>query len=100
MPDTMQLDRTFHFIMKTFVERGGAPHYTEIAKEFFLKPGEGRQLLHELMGTGKMPMWLYPGTDPIRILVRDGIIESQIPLEICAYTDIPLSKWARNWPFT
>ena len=50
--------------MKTFIDRGNAPHYIEIAKEFGVKPDEGRKLLHDLMNTG-MPMWLYPGTDLI-----------------------------------
>lgn len=28
------LDKTYHYIMETFVERGYAPHYTEIADSF------------------------------------------------------------------
>ena len=64
MADAKQLDRTYHFIMETFVERGHAPHYTEIAGEFGVHPDEGRGLLHELMDTG-MAMWLCPGTDLI-----------------------------------
>jgi len=36
MRDLQQLDQTYHFIMKTFVETGHGPHYTEIAKEFVL----------------------------------------------------------------
>lgn len=59
-----QLDRTYHYILKTFIDRGDAPHYTEIAKEFGVQPDKGRRLLHDLMNTG-MPMWLYPGTDLI-----------------------------------
>jgi hypothetical protein len=65
MTDLQLLDRTFHFIMETLVERGNAPHYTEIAKAFDLKPDEGRKLLREVISTGAMPMWLYPGTDLI-----------------------------------
>ena len=34
MADTRQLDRTYHFIMEAFVERGQAPHFTEIARAF------------------------------------------------------------------
>lgn len=34
MTDIGQLDQTFHFIMETFVKRGDAPHYTEIAGKF------------------------------------------------------------------
>lgn len=57
-----QLDRTYHFILSTFVERGNAPHFTELAAEFGVTPDEGRALLHDLMAI-KSPMWLYPGTD-------------------------------------
>ena len=41
MQDTQELDQTFHFIMETFVKRGDAPHYTEIARKFGVKPDEG-----------------------------------------------------------
>ncbi len=64
MADTKILDRTYHFILATFVKRGYAPHYTEIAKEFSISPDDGRKLLHELMEV-KMPNWLYPDTDLI-----------------------------------
>lgn len=38
MTDKQQLDRTYHYIMKTFIDRGDAPHYTEIAREFGVRP--------------------------------------------------------------
>ena len=60
-----QLDKTFHYIMGTFVERGYAPHYTEIAHKFGSKPDEGRKLLHDLIDTRVMATWLYPMTDLI-----------------------------------
>lgn len=59
-----QLDRTYHFILESFAARGYAPHFTEIAREFSVRPDEGKKLLHELMATG-LPIWLYPGTDLI-----------------------------------
>jgi hypothetical protein len=65
MADTKILDKTFHFIMETFVCRGDAPHYTEIAKKFGVNPDEGKGLLHDVINTGVMPMWLHPGTDLI-----------------------------------
>jgi len=64
MPDTAQLDRTYHYILQTMVARGQAPHYTEIAKNFAVPPDEGRRMLHELMAAG-LPNWLHPGTDLI-----------------------------------
>ena len=62
MTSATQLDQTHHFILETFVERGSAPHYTEIAARFGVSPEKGKELLHELMTSG-LPMWLYPGTD-------------------------------------
>jgi hypothetical protein len=64
MTDKAQLDRTYQFILETFVERGYAPHFTEIAREFSRPPEAGRQLLHELMAL-PLPIWLYPKTDLI-----------------------------------
>ena len=65
MADTKVLDETFDFIMQTFIKRGDAPHYTEIAKKFDVSPEKGKSLLHDLINTGIMPMWLHPGTDLI-----------------------------------
>lgn len=36
----------------------------------------------------------------MRIEVRDGKIENQNPTDICGYVDIPLSDWAKDWPYT
>lgn len=63
--DKRILDRAFHFIMETFVDRGYAPHYTELAKRLGFSPEQGKALLHKVFDTRVMPMWLYPGTDLI-----------------------------------
>lgn len=65
MAGAQQLDRTYHFILETFVERGQATHYTEIAAEFSVPPEEGKRLLHDLMDGTKMPIWFFPATDLI-----------------------------------
>ena len=65
MEHEQQLDKTFHYIMETFIERGRAPHFAEIAKNFGLRPDEGKKLLHDLIDTHVMPMWQYPDTDLI-----------------------------------
>ena len=66
MADLQQLDRTYHFIMESFIEAGQAPHYTEIAREFSVPPEEGKRLLHELMNAElPLPIWLFPDTDLI-----------------------------------
>ena len=62
MNEQSQLDRTHHIIMKTMVETGQAPHYTELAKELGLSMEEGRKALHDLFSAG-IPGWLYPNTD-------------------------------------
>lgn len=49
MVDRLELDRTHHFIMSTFVKTGLAPHYTDIAREFDAYPVEGKRKLHALM---------------------------------------------------
>lgn len=155
MIETTQRDRTYHFVLETFVERGQAPHYTEIARHFGVAPEEGKKLLHDLMGLG-LPLWLYPGTDlvasfapfnnqptqyrltvdgrpgwfgqcgfealaaswlfpgkevridapcldcgePIRIAVRDGVVEQADPAGIVSYVEVPFARWSRDWPFT
>lgn len=65
MTDATELDRTYHFILETFITSGQAPHYTEIAKAFSVSPDEGKRRLHDLMDDSKMPIWLYPGSDLI-----------------------------------
>jgi hypothetical protein len=36
----------------------------------------------------------------MRVVVRDGIIESENPTGIRGYVDIPLKDWAANWSFS
>jgi hypothetical protein len=64
MADTILMDRVYQYVLNTMVERGNAPHYTEIAKAFSVDPEGGKALLHELVETG-IPAWLYPDTDYI-----------------------------------
>ena len=64
MPEAMQLDRTYHYILETLIARGQAPHYTEIAKEFAVTPSKGKGMLHDLIASG-LPNWLHPNTDLI-----------------------------------
>ena len=64
MNDAAQLDQTYHFIMSVFVERGQAPHFTEIASKFAVSAEEGKQRLHDLMAA-RLPNWLFPETDLI-----------------------------------
>ena len=65
MSETSQMDKTFHIIMKRFVETGQAPHYIEIAAESGVSPEEGRKAVHDLFSVPMFPGWLYPNTDYI-----------------------------------
>ncbi len=64
MANDDQLDRTYHFILKTIIETGQAPHYTEIAREFSAPVEKGLEFLHDLMRL-PLPNWLFPETDMI-----------------------------------
>ena len=64
--------------METFIERGNAPHYTEIAKHLGVNPDQGKEALYDLINTGVTPMWLHPGTD---------LIASVAPFEVARGSD-------------
>jgi len=64
MADLAALDAAFHFIMRTFVDAGKAPHYTDLAANLGVPMDQGRQLFHELEGTG-YSFFLHPETDQI-----------------------------------
>ncbi len=36
--------------------------------------------------------------DPVRVQVRDGVIERREPQGIYLYVDIPIRDWSRNLP--
>ena len=65
MSEPGRMDKTFLLIMKTFVETGQAPHYTELATGLGVSIEEGRKALHELFSLPMFPGWLYPHTDYI-----------------------------------
>jgi hypothetical protein len=81
MGDLPTLDRTYHFILQTVVERGHCPHYTEIARALAVPPDEGRRLLHELMATG-LPNFLFPDTDLIAGFAPFGILPNQYRITV------------------
>lgn len=62
-PDLQQLDRAHHSIMTAMIETAQAPHFTELAADLGLRPDEGREVVHQLMGA--IPGWVHPGTDYI-----------------------------------
>lgn len=64
MADPAMLDKAFHTIMRSFVETGRAPHYTDLAAALGVSVEEGRQLFHDLEATG-YSFFLHPETDQI-----------------------------------
>jgi len=82
MADRDLLDRAFHRVLLTFIERGSAPHYTELARDFGLAPEAGRTLLHDLMAAG-IPAWLHPSTE----LIASFAPFNNLPTHYCVSVD-------------
>ena len=64
MANEQNLNDVYYYMMHTMVERGQAPHYTELASQFSVPPEEGKALLHALLESG-FSAWVYPDTDYI-----------------------------------
>ena len=62
--DSADLDQAFTAIMRTMVDTGRAPHYTELANELGVPMERGKQLVIGVLAAG-VPGWLHPGTDYI-----------------------------------
>jgi len=81
MSQRSTLNKTFHFILKHFVETGRAPFYTELATELGVSPNEGRQALRDLFSE-MIPGWLYPQTDLITSFAPFNNLPTQYRLTI------------------
>jgi len=56
--------------------------------------------------------WLFPGKtlhidatcldcgEPLQVAVRDGVIERAEPTGMVLWVDVPLRRWAQDWPYT
>jgi len=56
--------------------------------------------------------WVFPGrtvqvdascphcNEPLRVVVRDGVVELCEPKEMVCYVDLPLREWSTSWPDT
>ncbi len=76
MADPATLDRAFQVIMRRLTDTARAPHYTELAAALGMTMEEGRQTLHDLMGSG-IPCWLHPGTDYIASFAPFNVLPTQ-----------------------
>lgn len=102
MNDTAQLDETYHFIMAVFVERGQAPHFTEIASKFAVSVEEGKQRLHKLMAA-RLPNWLFPDTDLIASFAPFNNLPTQYRVSVDGaqrwFAQCGLESLALTWVF-
>jgi hypothetical protein len=102
MNDADRLDQTYHYILSVFVERGQAPHFTEIAAHFSIPPEEGKRRLHELMAT-RLPNWLFPGTDLIASFAPFNNLPTQYRISVDGaqrwFAQCGLEALATTWMF-
>jgi len=96
------LDETYHFIISVFVERGQAPHFTEIAAQFGIPAEEGKQRLHELMAA-RLPNWLFPETDLIASFAPFNNLPTQYRISVDGeqrwFAQCGLESLATTWMF-
>lgn len=102
MSDAARLDQTYHYIMSVFVERGQAPHFTEIAAHFSIPAEQGKQRLHELMA-GRLPNWLFPDTDLIASFAPFNNLPTQYRISVGGkqrwFAQCGLEALATTWMF-
>jgi len=96
------LDETYHYIISTFVERGQAPHFTEIAAQFGIPVEEGKRRLHELMAA-RLPNWLFPETDLIASFAPFNNLPTQYRISVDGeqrwFAQCGLESLAVTWMF-
>jgi hypothetical protein len=96
------LDQAYHFILSTFVERGQAPHFTEMAAKFDIPVEEGRKLLHELLAL-RLPNWLFPETDLIASFAPFNNLPTQYRISVDGkqrwFAQCGLESLATTWMF-
>jgi len=102
MSDAARLNETYHYIISVFVERGQAPHYTEIAAHFGEPMEEGRQRLHDLMAL-PIPNWLFPDTDYIASFAPFNNLPTQYRISVGGeqrwFAQCGLESLAMTWVF-
>jgi len=102
MSDAARLDETYHYIISVFVERGQAPHYTEIAARFGESVEEGRRRLHDLMAV-RLPNWLFPETDFIASFAPFNNLPTQYRISVGGeqrwFGQCGLESLAMTWMF-
>jgi len=96
------LDETYHYIISVFVERGQAPHFTEIAAQFGIPAEDGKRRLHELMAA-RLPNWLFPDTDLIASFAPFNNLPTQYRISVAGeqrwFAQCGLESLAMTWMF-
>ena len=102
MSGSTQLDETYHYIISAFVERGQAPHFTEIAANFGISVEEGKRRLLDLMAA-RLPNWLSPETDLIASFAPFNSLPTQYRVSVEGeqrwFAQCGLEALAMTWVF-
>ena len=81
MSDPRLLDQLYSYTMKTTLEKGVAPHYLDVARDFSMKPEEGRAAYREMIECG-IPAWFYSDTDYVASFAPFNTVPTQYLISV------------------
>ena len=82
MADTQTLDKAYHVIIRSLVDTGQAPHYSELATALGCHIEEGRQIVHDLAGGTGGAIRLNPDTDWIATVRPFSLIPTPFKISV------------------
>ena len=82
MADTQTLDKAYHVIIRSLVDTGQAPHYSELATALGCPIEEGRQIVHDLAGAASASIRLNPDTDWIATVRPFSLIPTPFKISV------------------
>ena len=82
MADTQTLDKAYHVIIRSLVDTGQAPHYSELATALGCHIEEGRQIVHDLAGAASASIRLNPDTDWIATFSPFSLIPTPFKISV------------------
>ena len=82
MADTQPLDKAYHVIIRSLVDTGQAPHYSELATALGCPIEEGRQIVHDLAGAASASIRLNPDTDWIATFSHFSLIPTPFKISV------------------
>ena len=82
MADAQTLDKAYHVIIRSLVDTGQAPHYSELATALGCHIEEGRQIVHDLAGAASASIRLNPDTDWIATVRPFSLIPTPFKISV------------------